>query len=159
MERKVSKGWTPQEIKAWMKEFFLADDFIGPVEWKGYDVYDFGCKSEESSDYPDYAHPLAEAIETGELPRGIAMRGSANVITMTLNTHQGIRAAICWEPEIASLARRHNDANVCTMPARFIDTDTARKIVDFFLNTEFEGGRHQARVDKIPVKELCKSAK
>jgi len=96
-------------------------------------------------------HPLAEAIEKGELPRGIAMCGSANGITITLNKHQGIRAAICWEPEIASLARKHNDANVCSMPARFIDRDTAIKIVDTFLSTEFEGGRHQRRIDKIPV--------
>ena len=118
---------------------------------KGYDVYDFGTFSPESVDYPDYAHPLAEAIEKGELSRGIAMCGSANGITMTLNKHQGIRAAICWEPEIAALARQHNDANVCSMPARFIDNDTALKVVDIFLNTPFEGGRHQRRIDKIPV--------
>ena len=79
------------------------------------------------------------------------MCGSANGITITLNKHQGIRAAICWEPEIASLARKHNDANVCSMPARFIDRDTAIRIVDTFLSTEFEGGRHQRRIDKIPV--------
>ena len=130
----------------------LKEFVIGYLDSKGYDVYDFGTNSEESCDYPDYAHPLAEAIEKGELPRGIAMCGSANGITMTLNKHQGIRAALCWEPEIASLARRHNNANVCTMPARFISTDTAREIVDIFLNTEFEGGRHQARIDKIPLK-------
>lgn len=130
----------------------LKEFVIGYLDSKGYDVYDFGCNSEVSCDYPDYAHPLAEAIEKGELPRGFAMCGSANGITMTLNKHQGIRAAICWEPEIASLARRHNNANVCSMPARFISTDTAREIVDIFLNTEFEGGRHQARIDKIPLK-------
>ena len=130
----------------------LKEFVIGYLDSKGYDVYDFGTNSEESCDYPDYAHPLAEAIEKGELPRGIAMCGSANGITMTLNKHQGIRAALCWEPEIASLARRHNNANVCTMPARFINTDTAHEIVDIFLNTEFEGGRHQARIDKIPLK-------
>lgn len=130
----------------------LKEFVIGYLDSKGYDVYDFGTNSEESCDYPDYAHPLAEAIEKGELPRGIAMCGSANGITMTLNKHQEIRAALCWEPEIASLARRHNNANVCTMPARFISTDTAREIVDIFLNTEFEGGRHQARIDKIPLK-------
>ena len=130
----------------------LKEFVIGYLDSKGYDVYDFGTNSEESCDYPDYAHPLAEAIEKGELPRGIAMCGSANGITMTLNKHQGIRAALCWEPEIASLARRHNNANVCTMPARFISTDTAREIVDIFLNPEFEGGRHQARIDKSPLK-------
>ena len=107
--------------------------------------------SPESVDYPDYAHPLANAIEKGELPRGIALCGSANGITITLNKHQGIRAAICWEPEIAELARKHNDANICSLPARFIDNDTAVKIVETFLNTDFEGGRHQRRIDKIPL--------
>ena len=91
------------------------------------------------------------AIEKGELPRGIALCGSANGITITLNKHQGIRAAICWEPEIAELARKHNDANICSLPARFIDNDTAVKIVETFLNTDFEGGRHQRRIDKIPL--------
>lgn len=129
----------------------LKELIVGYLESKGYDVYDFGTFSPESVDYPDYAHPLAEAIEKGELSRGIAMCGSANGITMTLNKHQGIRAAICWEPEIAALARQHNDANVCSMPARFIDNDTALKVVDIFLNTPFEGGRHQRRIDKIPV--------
>ena len=91
------------------------------------------------------------AIEKGELPRGIALCGSANGITITLNKHQGIRAAVCWEPEIAELARKHNDANICSLPARFIDNDTAVKIVETFLNTDFEGGRHQRRIDKIPL--------
>lgn len=130
----------------------LKEFVIGYLDSKGFDVYDFGCTSEASCDYADFAHPLAEAIEKGELPRGIAMCGSANGITMTLNKHQSIRAALCWEPEIATLARQHNDANICTMPARFIDTDTAVKIVDAFLNTPFEGGRHLARINKIPVK-------
>ena len=131
--------------------YALKCDIIQLLEKLGHEYKDFGCYSTESCDYPDYAHPLAEAIEKGELPRGIAMCGSANGITITLNKHQGIRAAICWEPEIASLARKHNDANVCSMPARFIDRDTAIKIVDTFLSTEFEGGRHQRRIDKIPV--------
>ncbi len=131
--------------------FQLKEFIIGYLDSKGYEVFDFGCKSEESCDYPDYAHPLADAVETGELPRGIAMCGSANGITMTLNKHQGIRAAICWEPEIATLARKHNDANICSMPARFIDNETAVAIVDAFLDTEFEGGRHQNRVNKIPL--------
>lgn len=134
----------------------LKEFVIGYLDSKGFDVHDFGCYSPESCDYADFAHPLAEAIEKGELPRGIAMCGSANGITMTLNKHQGIRAALCWEPEIAALARQHNNANVCTMPARFIDTVTATKIVDIFLETEFEGGRHQKRIDKIPIKNLCK---
>ena len=131
--------------------FQLKEFIIGYLDSKGYEVFDFGCQSEESCDYPDYAHPLADAVETGDLPRGIAMCGSANGITMTLNKHQGIRAAICWEPEIATLARKHNDANICSMPARFIDNETAVAIVNAFLDTEFEGGRHQNRVNKIPL--------
>ena len=131
--------------------YALKQEVMRHLDELGLAYKDFGTYSEESCDYPDYAHPLAEAIEKGELPRGIAMCGSANGITITLNKHQGIRAAICWEPEIASLARKHNDANVCSMPARFIDRDTAIRIVDTFLSTEFEGGRHQRRIDKIPV--------
>lgn len=129
-----------------MKEFI-----IGWLDSQGYDVHDFGCNSDESCDYPDYAHPLGYAIEGGELPRGIALCGSANGITMAINKHQGIRAAICWMPEIAGLARMHNDANVCSIPARFVDNAAAVEILEKFLGTEFEGGRHQKRVDKIPV--------
>ena len=130
----------------------LKEFVIGYLDSKGYDVYDFGTNSEESCDYPDYAHPLAEAIEKGELPRGIAMCGSANGITMTLNKHQGIRAALCWEPEIASLARRHNNANVLALGAGIVGVNLAERITDVFLSTQFAGGRHQRRIDKIPVK-------
>lgn len=112
---------------------------------------DFGTDSAQSCDYPDYAHPCAAAIEAGLCYPGIAMCGSGNGIAMTLNKHQGIRAALCWTVELASLARQHNDANVLVLPARFIDPVTALAIVDAFLNTPFEGGRHQARVAKIPV--------
>ena len=129
----------------------LKEFIIGYLDSKGYDVHDFGCHSEESCDYPDYAHPLAEAIEKGELPRGIAMCGSANGITITLNKHQGIRAALCWTAEIAHLARQHNDANVLVMPGRFISSEEADMIMREFFSTPFEGGRHQRRVDKIPV--------
>lgn len=129
-----------------MKEFLT-----GYLDSLGYDVHDFGTHSEESVDYPDYAHQLAFAIERGELPRGIALCGSANGISITLNKHQGIRAAICWTPVIARFARQHNDANVCSLPARFIDNVTAAEIVDVFLRTEFEGGRHERRLAKIPV--------
>lgn len=137
-----------------MKEFL-----VGYLDGKGYDVYDFGTDSPESTDYTDYAHPLACAIEKGELPLGIALCGSGNGISITLNKHQGIRAALCWLPELASLARQHNDANVCSLPARFIDNDTAVKVVDNFLSAEFEGGRHERRVNKIPVGEWCESGK
>ncbi|MDE7470468.1 MAG: ribose 5-phosphate isomerase B [Paramuribaculum sp.] len=112
---------------------------------------DFGTNSEESCDYPDFAHPCAQAVESGDCYMGIAMCGSGNGIAMTLNKHQGIRAAICWTVELARLARAHNDANVLVLPARFIDSDLAMKIVDAFLATPFEGGRHERRIAKIPV--------
>lgn len=113
---------------------------------------DFGTCSAESCDYPDFAHPCALAVESGECYPGIAMCGSGNGIAMTLNKHQGIRAALCWTPELARLARQHNDANVLVLPARFISPVDALAIVDAFLETPFEGGRHQRRIDKIPVK-------
>ena len=118
----------------------------------GYKIKDFRTNSPESMDYADTAHPLAEAVEEGKVDFGIAMCGSGNGISMTLNKHQGIRAGLCWIPEIAHLIRQHNDANVLVMPGRFIDNDMARKIMDEYLNTPFEGGRHQTRVDSIPVK-------
>lgn len=125
------------------------------LEEKGIAVKDFGTYSEESCDYPDFAHPAACAVESGEFPLGIAMCGSGNGIQMTLNKHQGIRAALCWLPELASLARLHNDANILVLPGRFIDEDNALQIVDTFLEAPFEGGRHQRRVDKIPCKDCC----
>ncbi len=116
---------------------------------KGFDVEDYGCHSEESCDYADYAHPLANAISTGKHARAIAFCGSGNGINMTLNHHFGVRSAYCWNEEITRLARQHNDANVCVMPARFLPEELCRKIVDEFLATGFEGGRHQRRIDKI----------
>ncbi|MDE6409451.1 MAG: ribose 5-phosphate isomerase B [Muribaculaceae bacterium] len=118
---------------------------------KGYEVVDFGTHSTVSCDYPDFAHPAATAIEKGECAFGICMCGSGNGINMTLNHHQGIRSALCWLPEIASLARQHNNANVCVLPARFISEAEAKSIVDAYLDAEFEGGRHIRRIDKIPV--------
>lgn len=117
---------------------------------KGYEVKDFGTFSVESCDYPDFAHPAALAVEKGEADFGVAMCGTGNGIAMTLNKHQNIRAALCWIPEIASLARQHNDANILVLPARFINEDMAIKILDSWLSAEFEGGRHKRRVDKIP---------
>lgn len=116
----------------------------------GYEVKDFGTHSPESMDYPDVAHPLAESVEKGEVQLGIALCGSGNGISMTLNKHQGIRAALCWNEELAALARQHNDANVLSLPARFISVDLAKKIVKTFLDSRFEGGRHLRRVNKIP---------
>ena len=127
----------------------------GYLEANNLEFEDFGTFSAESCDYPDFAHPAARAIEEGKCYPGIAMCGSGNGIAMTLNKHQGIRAALCWNTELASLARRHNDANVLVLPARFIDPALALQIVDTFLSTGFEGGRHQRRIDKIPLKD-CK---
>ena len=124
------------------------------IEQKGYKYIDFGAYSTDSSDYPDYAHPLAMAVEIGEnrgVDLGIAMCGSGNGIGMTLNKHQGIRAAICWNTEIARVTRAHNDANILVLPARFINRDDAAEMINIFLNTPFEGGRHQRRIEKIGI--------
>lgn len=133
------------ELKKKLEDYLVA---------KGYGVKDFGTDSEESCDYPDYAHPAATAVEKGEYPFGIAMCGSGNGIQITLNKHQGIRAALCWLPELAALARQHNNANFLVLPARFISYDEAVKIVDAYLDASFEGGRHQRRIDKIPVEKI-----
>ena len=114
-------------------------------------IKDYGCPSTESCDYPDYAHPMAAAVEGGEYEYGIAICGSGNGISMTANKHQGIRAALCWLPELAQLARQHNNANVLSMPARYISTELALEIVDAFFQSDFEGGRHIRRVEKIAL--------
>lgn len=124
----------------------------GYLESQGIEYIDFGTNSADSCDYPDFAHPCASAVESDECYPGIAMCGSGNGISMTLNKHQGIRAALCWTVELAKLARQHNDANVLVLPARFIEPVIALEIVDAFLNTPFEGGRHINRVNKIPTK-------
>ena len=130
------------ELKEQVKAFLDEKD----VAYK-----DFGTDSTESCDYPDYAHPLAKAVEAGEVYPGIAICGSGNGIAMTLNKHQGIRAALCWQEEIARLAREHNNANILVMPGRFISQEEATHTVEAFLSTSFEGGRHQRRIDKIPL--------
>ncbi|MFN3554397.1 MAG: ribose 5-phosphate isomerase B [Bacteroidales bacterium] len=119
---------------------------------KGISTEDFGTHSSESTDYPDYVHPLALAIGKGEFALGIVICGSGNGVNITANKHQHIRSALCWTPEIASLARMHNDANVLALPARFISPELALEIVDAFLSSRFEGGRHQTRVNKIACK-------
>ena len=134
--------------------FELKGIIEGYLESKGIPYKDFGTFGTESCDYPDFAHPCAEAVEAGEVYPGIAICGTGNGIGMTLNKHQGIRAALCWNVELAELARRHNDANVLVLPARFIDNVTAINIVEKFLNTPFDGGRHQARIEKIPCGNL-----
>ena len=122
----------------------LLRDFL-----EGASVKDFGTNSPDSADYPDFAHPVASAVEFGEFSFGILVCGSANGVAITANKHQGIRAAICWTEEIADLARKHNNANVLCIPARFISTDLAKAITQKFLTTEFEGGRHANRLNKI----------
>jgi ribose 5-phosphate isomerase B len=119
------------------------------LEAEGAEVKDFGAFSAESSDYADFAHPMACAIKKGEFDFGVSICGSGNGISMTLNKHLGIRAALCWNPEIVHLAREHNDANVLSLPARFITESEALDMVDVFFSTDFEGGRHQRRIDKM----------
>ena len=130
------------ELKEYIRKLF---------EKENIPYIDYGTYSEDSTSYSVYGHRLAKAIEQNEVERGIAVCGSGNGISMTLNKHQGIRAALCWNEEIARLARSHNDANVLALPGRFLTFDLAEKIIDNFLNTSFEGGRHKCRVDAIDL--------
>lgn len=118
-----------------------------------YMIEDFGTNSTEAVDYPDYIHPVAEIVEKEQVDFGIILCGSGNGASMVANKHQGIRAALCWNKELAVLARQHNDANILTIPARFVDFETAKEITSVFLNTDFEGGRHQRRVNKIRISQ------
>lgn len=129
--------------------FELKEALKKELSQMGYMIKDFGTDSPESMDYPDVAHPLAQAVANGELPVGIAICGSGNGMSMTLNKHKNIRAALCWITEISALARQHNDANICSLPARFISIELAIEIVHTFLSTDFEGGRHLQRINKI----------
>jgi len=119
------------------------------LEKNGYSVKDFGTYTTESADYPDFAHPVASSVEKNEFDLGVLVCGSANGVAITANKHQGVRAALCWNEELASLARQHNNANVLCLPARFVDVPLAEKILDRFLHSSFEGGRHERRVNKI----------
>ena len=121
------------------------------LEAKGYTVNNYGTNANDSVDYPDYVHPIANDVADKKVDFGILICGSANGVAMTANKHQKVRAGICWTKEITELTRQHNNANICCIPARFTALQQAIQIVDTFLNTEFEGGRHQKRVDKIPV--------
>lgn len=123
------------------------------LEERGAQVKDFGCYSTDSCDYPDYAHPLADAVQKREVDYGIVICSTGNGITMTANKHQGVRAALCWEPRLAELARQHNNANVLGLPANFISAPIAIDIVRIFFQTDFEGGRHERRVNKIALSE------
>jgi ribose 5-phosphate isomerase B len=132
--------------------FELKAEIVNYLLEKGHEVNDFGPYAAGSVDYPDYAHPLANAVEQGISKYGIAICGSGNGVNITVNKHQGIRSALCWKKEIAVLARQHNDANICALPARFISKNEAIDMVEAFISTPFEGGRHQLRVNKIPCK-------
>lgn len=124
---------------------------IRMVKKMGYEVIDHGTSTPNSVDYPDHIHPVAEDVESGKAIYGIIFCGSGNGAAITANKHQGIRAALCWKKELAELARQHNDANVISIPARFVSLKLAREMVKIFLSTGFEGGRHERRVKKIPV--------
>jgi ribose 5-phosphate isomerase B len=129
--------------------FSLKEELKAYLQNKGFEVKDFGTFSEERADYPDYAHQVAKAIENNEEERGVLICGSGNGVNMTANRHHNVRSALCWNEEIAKLARQHNDANVIALPARFMDGKEAEKCLDAFFATAFEGGRHEQRVKKI----------
>ncbi|MEO9965330.1 MAG: ribose 5-phosphate isomerase B [Reichenbachiella sp.] len=124
-------------------------EIISILQDAGHEVQDFGPDSTDSVDYPDHVHPLAESVEKGTQDLGILICGSGNGVAMTANKHQGIRAALCWQNDLAALARQHNDANIIALPARFVSLDDTKQMVLTFVSTDFEGGRHQNRVDKI----------
>ncbi len=131
---------------------FLLMQFVRDyLRGKGFELFDFGTFSDERCDYPNFGHALGKAIEQGEVDRGIAICGSGLGISMVLNKHQAIRAALCWMPEIARLSREHNDANVLVLPGRYMTPDLAAPTIDVFLATQFAGGRHKQRIDKIPL--------
>ena len=132
--------------------YYLKEKLLTYLIKEKHEIKDFGCFSEESVDYADYGHPLANSVASGEYELGISICGTGNGINMTVNKHQGIRSALCWNEEISRLARAHNDANICALPGRFISESEAYLIVKTFLNTSFEGGRHKVRVDKISLK-------
>jgi ribose 5-phosphate isomerase B len=127
----------------------LKNQLVERMRKAGHQVMDHGAATEDSVDYPDFAHPVATAVENGQADLGVLICGSANGVNMAANKHHGVRSAIAWNPEVASLARTHNDANVLSLPARFIEPEAAGPILDAFLSARFEGGRHQRRVEKI----------
>lgn len=129
--------------------FYYKEEVIKHLQEKGYDVKDYGTESPESTDYADFAHPVAKAVGDGEFEKGILICGSGQGVCMTANKHQKVRAALVWNSDIAKLSRQHNNANLICLPARFISVQQAFQFVDLFLETEFEGGRHERRVTKI----------
>jgi ribose 5-phosphate isomerase B len=134
--------------------YLIKEKLVNYLSREGYEVKDFGCFSDESIDYPDFAHPAVAAVEAGSFDVGISVCGSGNGINMVANKYPAIRSALCWNEDISRLARAHNDANVCALPGRFISESEAILIVRTFLSTPFEGGRHKRRIEKIPLKRL-----
>ncbi len=132
--------------------YYLKEKLLSYLIKEKYSVKDFGCSSPEAVDYPDYGHPLANAISAGEYDLGISICGTGNGINMVVNKHPGVRGALCWNEEISRLARAHNDANICAIPGRFVTESEAYLIVRTFLTTDFEEGRHRVRIDKISLK-------
>lgn len=132
--------------------YLMKLNLIKYLEGKGYELKDLGTDSTDAVNYPDFGHPLARLVESGEYAMGISLCGSGNGINMVTNKHQGIRGALCWNAEIARLARLHNDANICSLPARYIELEEAIDIVNAFLETAYEGGRHDIRISNIPLK-------
>lgn len=132
--------------------FYLKKKLLSYLIKEKYDVKDFGTFTDEDVDYPDFGHKMAKAVSDGDYGIGISICGTGNGINMTANKHQGVRSALCWNEEISRLARAHNDANVCALPGRFISESEAYLIVRTFLETQFEGGRHKRRIEKIPIK-------
>jgi ribose 5-phosphate isomerase B len=132
--------------------YFLKGKILNFLIKEKYDIKDLGCFSDDPVDYPDFGHPLAKAVSSGEYDLGISICGTGNGINMVVNKHPGIRGALCWSEEISRLARAHNDANICALPGRFLSESEACLIIKTFINTEFEGGRHQRRIDKISLK-------
>ena len=132
--------------------YFLKEKVLKYLIKEKHDIKDFGCYSADAVDYPDFGHPLANAVSAGDYELGISICGTGNGINMVVNKHPGIRSALCWNEEISRLARAHNDANICALPGRFISESEAYLIVKTFITTEFEGGRHKKRIDKISLK-------
>jgi ribose 5-phosphate isomerase B len=133
--------------------FEMKEKISGALAALGFDVHDLGTSSPASTDYPDYGHPLAEQVSSGEVKRGVLMCGTGLGMSYVANRHPHVRAAVAWTPEIASLARKHNDANVLVLPARFISEEDGVAILKAWLETPFEGGRHERRVEKIEIEE------
>ena len=131
--------------------FPYKNSIINMLEAQGIEIKDFGTYSEDSVDYPDFVHPVADQVEQKEVDLGVVLCGSGNGVAMTANKHQGIRCALCWNESVAELARSHNNANIIAIPMRFVQEDLALKMMEIFIRTDFEGGRHERRVGKIPI--------